>query len=74
MKAGIVNVYHALKAFTDLKISPQKRLVIILNSDEETGNSTSSTLITEEALKKHACSGAGGPCPTDGCDEEIAQG
>lgn len=51
MKAGIVHTYFAIKALSDLGIKPQKRITVILNSDEEIGSPTSRPLIEEEARK-----------------------
>lgn len=51
MKAGIVHTYFALKALDDLGLKPRKRIVVILNTDEEVGSPSSRALIESEARK-----------------------
>jgi glutamate carboxypeptidase len=51
MKAGIVQTYFALKALNDLGLTPRKRVVVILNTDEEVGSPTSRPIIEAEARK-----------------------
>ena len=51
MKAGILASLWALKAFKALKLEPKLRVVILFNSDEEVGSTTSRAHIEAEALK-----------------------
>jgi glutamate carboxypeptidase len=51
MKAGIAITLHALETLKALKIAPQQRVRIIINSDEEVGSTTSRQLIEDEARK-----------------------
>lgn len=54
MKGGIAEAVFAIKALSALGIDPGKRVVILHNSDEETGSSTSRSIIEEEAQKSKA--------------------
>ncbi len=54
MKGGIVQAFLAMKALVDLGIKPSKRIVVLLNTDEEIGSPTSRPIIEEEA-KKSRC-------------------
>ena len=51
MKAGIAISLHALEALHYLGLSPQRRVRLLFNSDEEVGSPTSRSLIEEEAKK-----------------------
>ena len=51
MKAGIAISLHALEALRSLGLSPQRRVRLLFNSDEEVGSPTSRSLIEEEAKK-----------------------
>ena len=51
MKAGIAILLHALDALNNLGLSPQRRVKMVFNSDEEVGSTTSRALIEEEARK-----------------------
>jgi len=51
MKAGIAINLHALEALGALGLTPQRRVKMVFNSDEEVGSITSRTLIEEEARK-----------------------
>jgi glutamate carboxypeptidase len=51
MKGGIVNTLWAMRALGELNLPPQRRVSLIVNSDEETGTRTSRALIEAEALR-----------------------
>jgi len=51
MKAGIAIILHALEALRSLGLSPQRRVRLLFNSDEEAGSPSSRSLIEEEATK-----------------------
>jgi len=51
MKAGIVHTYFALKALNDLGLKSKKRIVVLLNTDEEIGSPSSRAIIEAEARK-----------------------
>ena len=51
MKAGIAINLHALEALKTLGLTPQRRVKMVFNSDEEVGSTTSRALIEEEARK-----------------------
>ena len=51
MKAGIAILLHALDALNNLGLSPQRRVKMVFNSDEEVSSTTSRALIEEEARK-----------------------
>lgn len=51
MKAGISICLHALDAIRSQGLSPQSRVRLLFNSDEEVGSTTSRSLIEEEAKK-----------------------
>jgi len=51
MKASIVMVEFALRAMRDLEQFPTRPLVLLLNSDEETGSPTSRDLIEKQAAE-----------------------
>lgn len=51
MKAGIAINLHALAALNSLGLTPQRRVKMVFNSDEEVGSTTSRALIEEEARK-----------------------
>jgi glutamate carboxypeptidase len=50
MKGGIVNALWAMRALRDLDLLPRRRITLFLNSDEETGSTTSRPII--EALAR----------------------
>jgi glutamate carboxypeptidase len=52
MKAGIVEALFAVRALVDLGLTPNKKIVVLHNSDEEIGSLSSRKLIEEEA--KHS--------------------
>lgn len=54
MKGGIMIMYFAIKALKDLGCMPEKRIVALLNGDEETGSSYSRDAIMDEAAKSKA--------------------
>jgi len=54
MKAGIVMVVFALKAFKEKKIKPRNKIVVFINSAEEIGSRISHDLIKKTA-KKSSC-------------------
>ena len=54
MKAGIVQSIFAVKTLKDLGLLPDKRIVILNNSDEEIGSHSSRAIIEEEAKKASA--------------------
>lgn len=49
MKSGILSAVWAVKAFRDLNIVPEKKLVFLFNGDEETGSRESRELICKMA-------------------------
>lgn len=49
MKSGILSAVWAVKAFRDLNIVPEKKLVFLFNGDEETGSRESRELICRMA-------------------------
>lgn len=51
MKAGLVMVLSALRALHGLNAKPQKRITILVNSAEETGNPASTELIRKLARR-----------------------
>lgn len=51
MKAGIISALWAIKAFEALEISPEVKVVLLFNSDEEVGSRSSRPYIEEEAKK-----------------------
>jgi len=53
MKGGLVVIMFALRALADAGLLEQIPLVVLFNSDEETGSPTSTPLIEE--LSAHAC-------------------
>jgi glutamate carboxypeptidase len=54
MKGGIVVGLYALMALRELDLDPGKRLVFLLNSDEEWGSPTSRPFIEEEGRRSDA--------------------
>ncbi|MGD8190111.1 M20 family metallopeptidase [Brevibacillus ginsengisoli] len=54
MKSGIVFSYYALKAIIDEKLTLNKKLVFLWNTDEEVGSPSSHELIKVEAAKSAA--------------------
>lgn len=54
MKAGIVQGLFAVQALAELGLTPNHRLVILHNSDEEIGSPSSRPIIEEEAKKSRA--------------------
>jgi len=50
MKSGIIIAYYALLAMKELKIMPDREIVLFGSGDEEPGSFTSKDLIVEEAL------------------------
>jgi glutamate carboxypeptidase len=55
MKGGLVVALFALRALHALEALPARRLVLILNSDEECGSPTSRAIIEEEGRRSAAC-------------------
>ena len=51
MKAGIAIALHALETLRTNGVQPKHKIKIVLNSDEETGSTSSRRLIEEEAKK-----------------------
>jgi glutamate carboxypeptidase len=51
MKGGIVQAFFALKALIELNIRPDRKIVFLCNTDEETGSRSSRALIEQEALR-----------------------
>ena len=51
MKGGLVIGYYALRSLYELDLLPPRRLVFLLNSDEEIGSPTSRSSIEEEARR-----------------------
>ena len=51
MKAGIAIALHALETLRTNGVQPKNKIKIVLNSDEETGSTSSRRLIEEEARK-----------------------
>ena len=51
MKAGIAIALHALETLRTNGVQPKHKIKIVLNSDEETGSTSSRRLIEEEARK-----------------------
>ncbi|WP_156289633.1 M20 family metallopeptidase [Oceanobacillus salinisoli] len=51
MKGGIIQGFWALKAIKDLQLTPNKKVVYLLTSDEEVFSPTSRKLIEDEAKK-----------------------
>jgi len=54
MKIGLVVTLHAMKVLRDLYLSLRRDVVLIVNSDEETGSVSSRALIEAEAKKSQA--------------------
>ncbi len=54
MKASIAILMSAFKAMKEIGLKPKKRVVALLNSDEEIGSIASRKLIEEEASCSHA--------------------
>jgi glutamate carboxypeptidase len=50
MKGGIVNALWAMRALRDLDLLPDRRVTLLITSDEETGSNASRALIEAEAL------------------------
>ena len=50
MKGGIVNALWALRALGELKLMPDRRVTLLITSDEEIGSEASRALIEAEAL------------------------
>ena len=48
MKAGTMLAYYALRSLNEQGLSPGRRVVVLLTSDEEIGSPTSRALIEEE--------------------------
>ncbi len=55
MKAGIIMVLFALRAFKVLEIVPARPITLLLTADEEVGSKTSRDLIEQEAHKAACC-------------------
>ena len=51
MKAGIIHTYFAIRALKELGLKSSKRIVVLLNTDEEIGSPTSRPIIEAEAKK-----------------------
>ena len=54
MKGGIVNALWAMRALLDLDLLPDRRVTLLLTSDEEIGSRTSRAVIESEALRHDA--------------------
>jgi glutamate carboxypeptidase len=54
MKGGIVNAIWALRALVELNLMPERRITLLITTDEETGSRTSRPLIEEEAVAHEA--------------------
>ncbi|MGQ9766317.1 MAG: M20 family metallopeptidase [Anaerolineae bacterium] len=50
MKGGIVNALWAVRALRELNLLPDRRITLLITSDEEVGSVTSRSLIEAEAL------------------------
>jgi len=50
MKGGIVNALWAIRALRELGLMPERRVTLLITSDEETGSHASRPLIEAEAL------------------------
>ncbi len=55
MKGGLAVFVYALKAIKEVDFHTKLRLVLILNSDEEIGSTTSQSIFIEERKKAIAC-------------------
>ena len=51
MKAGFLYTLEAIKAIKNLDVRMNRRLVMVFNSDEEIGSTSSRALIEDEAKK-----------------------
>ncbi|NTV81491.1 MAG: M20 family metallopeptidase [Candidatus Aminicenantes bacterium] len=51
MKAGIVMLLSALRCLHGLNVKPQKRIIVVVNSAEETGHAAATELIRRHARK-----------------------
>jgi len=51
MKGGIVQAFFALKASIELNFQPDRKIVFLCTTDEETGSVSSRALIEQEALR-----------------------
>jgi len=51
MKAGIVMLLSALRCLHGLNLKPQKRIIVVVNSAEETGHAAATELIRRHARK-----------------------
>jgi glutamate carboxypeptidase len=51
MKGGTVQAFFALKAIIELNIRPERKIVFLCNTDEESGSMSSRALIEQEALR-----------------------
>ena len=49
MKGGIVNAFWAMRALRELKLMPNRRVTLLITSDEEIGSDASRALIEAEA-------------------------
>lgn len=54
MKGGIVNALWAIRSLRELGRMPERRITLLVTSDEETGSHTSRPLIEEEAKQHRA--------------------
>jgi glutamate carboxypeptidase len=54
MKGGIVIAFWAIKTLQELALFPEKQITLLINSDEETGSTTSRQLIEELAVQHEA--------------------
>ena len=54
MKGGIVNALWAMRALAELDLLPDRRITLVITSDEEEGSPTSRALIEAEALTHDA--------------------
>ena len=54
MKNGLVSAIWTIRAYQQLGIQPQKKIVVLFNGDEEIGSVESAALIRSEALRSAA--------------------
>lgn len=54
MKGGIVNALWAIRALREMNLMPERRITLMITSDEEVGSRTSRAAIEAEALRHEA--------------------
>jgi glutamate carboxypeptidase len=63
MKGGVLSMVYAIKALSELEMFPDKQVVAIVNSDEESGSFFSRDEIIKTSIKIKMCILFGtGPC------------